>query len=94
MNLRVVNIRNNLPGRCEVRTCRAFAVAVFAVVIFLAVGGVVSAHHGRAGYSDGVSTVKGTVTAVQWKNPHVFIEYGGCVYVLGSMIVSSSSSVP
>jgi hypothetical protein len=45
---------------------------LMAVTVF---GGIVSAHHGRAGYSESVSAVKGTVTAVQWKNPHVYIEF-------------------
>lgn len=45
------------------------------VLVFTLLGGVALAHHGRAGYSASVSTVKGTVTAVQWKNPHVFIEF-------------------
>ena len=38
-------------------------------------GGMVFAHHGRAGYGDKITTVKGTVTGVQWKNPHVFLEF-------------------
>lgn len=38
-------------------------------------GGMVFAHHGRAGYGNDISTVKGTVTGVQWKNPHVFLEF-------------------
>ena len=42
------------------------------VVVF---GGVLLAHHGRAGYSSEIATVKGTVTGVQWKNPHVFLEF-------------------
>ena len=37
--------------------------------------GVVLAHHGRAGYGNEITTVKGTVTGVQWKNPHVFLEF-------------------
>jgi hypothetical protein len=36
---------------------------------------VASAHHGRAGYGNEISTVKGTVTEVQWKNPHVFVGF-------------------
>ena len=54
---------------------RLVTAALTMVVVFTVLGGVVSAHHGRAGYSEAVSTVKGTVTAVQWKNPHVFIEF-------------------
>jgi hypothetical protein len=38
-------------------------------------GGMVFAHHGRAGYGDQITSVKGTVTGVQWKNPHVFLEF-------------------
>ena len=45
------------------------------VAVFTLLGGVVSAHHGRAGYSETVSSVKGTVTSVEWKNPHVFINF-------------------
>jgi len=45
------------------------------VMIFTVFGGVVSAHHGRAGYANSTSTVKGTVTTVEWKNPHVFINF-------------------
>jgi hypothetical protein len=65
------------------------ALALFAV--FAVLGGVVSAHHGRAGYSNEVSTVKGTVTGVQWKNPHVFVEFdvkddnGNIVHWLGEL---------
>jgi hypothetical protein len=50
--------------------------AILAVALtFTILSGAVSAHHGRAGYSAEVSSVKGTVTAVQWKNPHVYIEF-------------------
>src|SRR3954447_27041535 len=38
-------------------------------------GGSVLAHHGRAGYGNDIATVKGPVTGVQWKNPHVFLEF-------------------
>jgi len=61
------------------------------VMAFTLFSGVVSAHHGRAGYSNEISTVKGTVTAVQWKNPHVFIEFdvkddkGNIVHWLGEL---------
>src|SRR5438132_11091171 len=58
------------------RTWRRSANAVLTMVVALTViGGVVSGHHGRAGYSNNVSTVKGTVTSVEWKNPHVFINF-------------------
>ena len=54
---------------------RSATAALAMVVVFTLLGGVVSAHHGRAGYSNEVSTVKGTVTTVEWKNPHVFINF-------------------
>ena len=44
------------------------------VVVFTVLGGVVAAHHGRAGYVES-STVKGTVTSVEWRNPHCFINF-------------------
>jgi hydrogenase maturation factor len=45
------------------------------VVLFTALVGIVSAHHGRAGYAKELSTVTGTVTVVEWKNPHVFVNF-------------------
>ncbi len=54
---------------------RSTASALALTVAFVLVGSVASAHHGRAGYGDQISTVKGTVTEVQWKNPHVFIAF-------------------
>ena len=49
--------------------------ALVVVVAFALLAGVASAHHGRAGYSTEISAVKGTVTEVQWKNPHVFVAF-------------------
>ena len=46
-----------------------------AMIILFTFGAVASAHHGRAGYNNEVTTIKGTVTGVQWKNPHVFLEF-------------------
>ena len=58
------------------RTLLRSATAVLTIVtVFTVLGGVVSAHHGRAGYGNKVTTVKGTVTSVEWKNPHVFINF-------------------
>ena len=54
---------------------RSAATALALTVAFVLIGSVASAHHGRAGYGDRISTVKGTVTEVQWKNPHVFIAF-------------------
>ena len=53
---------------------RAGIAALTVVVVFTVLGGVVSAHHGRAGYTE-PSTVKVTVTSVEWKNPHCFINF-------------------
>jgi hypothetical protein len=44
------------------------------IVVFTVLGGVVAAHHGRAGYVT-QSQVKGTVTSIEWKNPHCFINF-------------------
>jgi hypothetical protein len=45
------------------------------VIVFALLSSVALAHHGRAGYGNEITTVKGTVTEVQWKNPHVFIAF-------------------
>ena len=57
------------------RTPRALAVGLAVAAAFSLFGGVVSAHHSRAGYDsdDKITTMKGVVTEVQWRNPHVFI---------------------
>src|SRR5262245_56492370 len=49
--------------------------ALALVIAFALLASVASAHHGRAGYGNEITTVKGTVTEVQWKNPHVFIAF-------------------
>jgi hypothetical protein len=58
-----------------VKTPRALAVAFAVMVVCSLLGGVVSAHHSRAGYDtdDKITTLKGIVTEVKWRNPHVFI---------------------
>lgn len=60
------------------RTPRALAVAFAVVAAFSVLGGVVSAHHSRAGYDtdDKITTMKGVISQVQWRNPHVFILWG------------------
>jgi len=59
-----------------VKIWRRTAFSAFVVVVaFVLLGSVASAHHGRAGYGNEISTVKGTVTEVQWKNPHVFVAF-------------------
>ncbi len=45
------------------------------VVMLAAFGSVLSAHHGRAGYGNEITSVKGIVTSVEWKNPHVFLNF-------------------
>lgn len=52
---------------------RVLAVGVFVLVGLTMLGGVVSAHHARAGYGDKDQTLKGVVTEYKWRNPHVFI---------------------
>lgn len=50
-------------------------VAVFLVLLFLWVAVPAFAHHGAASYDiSKMTTVKGTVTAVQWINPHVEVD--------------------
>lgn len=60
------------------KTSRALAVAFAVMAVFSLLGGVVSAHHSRAGYDtdDKITTLKGIVTEVKWRNPHVFIIWG------------------
>src|SRR4051812_48667437 len=66
---------------------RTFAV----VVVLFAFVGVVSAHHGRAGYTKEASAIKGTVTTLEWKNPHVFVNFdvkddkGNVVHWIGEL---------
>jgi hypothetical protein len=45
------------------------------MVISMMLGGVSSAHHSRAGYSETPITIKGTVTGVSWRNPHIWINF-------------------
>ena len=49
--------------------------ALALVIVLALLASVALAHHGRAGYGNEITTVKGTVTEVQWKNPHVFIAF-------------------
>src|SRR5437667_2278884 len=62
--------------RCEVRPWLNGAMTTLIVlVLFTGVVGVASAHHGRAGYGNEITSVKGVVTSVEWKNPHVFLNF-------------------
>jgi hypothetical protein len=74
------------------QTWKRPVIATLAVVaVFVAFSGVVSAHHGRAGYTKEATAIKGTVTSVEWKNPHVFINFdvkddkGNVVHWIGEL---------
>lgn len=70
---------------------RPVIAAFVMAVAFLALSGVVSAHHGRAGYTKEASSIKGTVTVLEWKNPHVFVNFdvkddkGNVVHWIGEL---------
>jgi hypothetical protein len=58
-----------------VRTWLRKATAALTMIVVLTVfGGVVSAHHGRAGYTED-GTVTGIVTSMTWRNPHTFVNF-------------------
>ena len=42
---------------------------------FLSISVSLFAHHGNAAYDSRSVTVKGTVTAWEWKNPHTFLKF-------------------
>jgi hypothetical protein len=60
------------------RTGRSSTVA-FAVLVFACLpGATLSAHHSRAGYDtakEKLTTLNGVVTAVMWRNPHVYLTW-------------------
>ncbi len=69
---------------------RLATAALTIVIVFTVLGGVVLAHHGRAGYTeDGVVT--GVVTSMTWRNPHTFVNFdvkgqgGSVVHWVGEM---------
>ena len=71
---------------------RRHVIAALAIVALLVTfGGVASAHHGRAGYTKEASSIKGTVTVLEWKNPHVFVNFdvkddkGNVVHWIGEL---------
>jgi hypothetical protein len=45
------------------------------ILTFGVLVGIALAHHGRAGYGNEITSVKGVVTSVEWKNPHVFLNF-------------------
>jgi hypothetical protein len=55
---------------------RKLVVATLAVIVmFTILGSVVSAHHSRAGYAEAQTEMKGVVTSVAWRNPHVYVMF-------------------
>jgi hypothetical protein len=59
-------------------TSKRGMVATFSLMMMLTIfGGVVSAHHSRAGYDNKKTvTLKGVVKEVAWRNPHVYVIFG------------------
>jgi len=60
-----------------VTTRRAFTLLFSAIAILTLFAGVLSAHHGRAGYDtkgQGI-ILRGVVTEYKWINPHVFLNW-------------------
>ena len=70
---------------------RPVIAALAIVALLVTFGGVASAHHGRAGYTKEASAIKGTVTTLEWKNPHVFVNFdvkddkGNVVHWIGEL---------
>jgi len=67
---------------------KLFATLLGAVAV-LSISASVFAHHGNAAYDNKTTTVKGTVTAWVWTNPHTFLKFdakddkGNVVHWLG-----------
>jgi hypothetical protein len=51
------------------------AMSFLIVAAFLSISVSVFGHHGNAAYDSRSVTVKGTVTAWEWKNPHTFLKF-------------------
>lgn len=58
-----------MNNKLKATVLAAVAVAFFAVSVPL------FAHHGNAAYDGKTITVKGTVTAWMWTNPHTFLKF-------------------
>ena len=54
---------------------RPVVATLAAATVLFAFAAIASAHHGRAGYTKEASSIKGTVTSLEWKNPHVFVNF-------------------
>lgn len=52
-----------------------FITAIIATVVLMVVSVPLFAHHGNAAYESKKLTLKGTVTAWMWTNPHVFLKF-------------------
>ena len=67
---------------------KLFATLLGAVAV-LSISASLFAHHGNAAYDNKTTTVKGTVTAWVWTNPHTFLKFdakddkGNVVHWLG-----------
>jgi hypothetical protein len=63
--------------RFSVKIRRVFVLLFSAIAVLALFTGVLSAHHGRAGYDtkgQGI-TLRGVVTEYKWINPHVFLNW-------------------
>jgi hypothetical protein len=54
---------------------RKFTAGLFAAIALLSISGSVFAHHGNAAYDLKTVTVKATVTAWIWSNPHTILKF-------------------
>jgi hypothetical protein len=71
-------------------------VAVVTVLLSLVVSVSLFAHHGNAAYESKTVTLKGTVTAWMWTNPHVLLKLdvkddgGNLVHWVGELVAPSN----
>src|SRR2546422_4400834 len=71
-----VSITIRIMGDTSMQIWKRPVIAALAIVaVLVTLGGVASAHHGRAGYTKESSALTGTVTSLEWKNPHVFVNF-------------------
>ena len=55
------------------RLQKVFGTAILAVVIVFGSGGIASAHHSNAEYTNTLTKMEGTVVEYRWRNPHVTV---------------------
>jgi hypothetical protein len=73
---RVVSTNIHNMGDTSMQTRKRPLIGSIAILTLLVTfAAVASAHHGRAGYTKEASSIKGTVTSLEWKNPHVFVNF-------------------